>query len=360
MRIKKEVNLLRKLVSISSVSGREEKAVDFLVREAKKLNFDKIKKDKAGNFICIRGRGKKQILLIGHIDTVGGDIPVVIKNNKLYGRGTVDAKGALAAFIIAVHNLKNINDKQIIIIGAVEEEGASKGAKYILNKYKPDYIIVGEPSGWSNVTIGYKGGFRFDYIDKSPLTHYASGNKSITQEAVEFIANLNTYLNKIGGPTPDFSDYKVGGYRIGGSTSNFGRPILEVRSINTSHNGIQEKVVAQLNIRIPLGFDIKELERFLKKYPIKIKERTLPAVAEKNNNLVRCFLRAIRSYHGKPKFLKKTGTSDFNIFSYHWSKVPIVVYGPGNSKLDHTPHEHIDLNEYMESIAILINVLANL
>ncbi|MDA2923014.1 M20/M25/M40 family metallo-hydrolase, partial [Patescibacteria group bacterium AH-259-L07] len=67
-----------------------------------------------------------------------------------------------------------------------------------------------------------------------------------------------------------------------------------------------------------------------------------------------------RSYHGKPKFLKKTGTSDFNIVAHHWQGIPIVTYGPGNSKFDHTPYEHIDLDEYLRSINILHQVLTEL
>ena len=49
--------------------------------------------------------------------------------------------------------------------------------------------------------------------------------------------------------------------------------------------------------------------------------------------------------------LRKTGTGDMNIFG-NITGIPVVTYGPGNSQLDHTPHEHINIQDYLESIRI--------
>jgi [amino group carrier protein]-lysine/ornithine hydrolase len=63
--------------------------------------------------------------------------------------------------------------------------------------------------------------------------------------------------------------------------------------------------------------------------------------ADKNNALVRGFLSAIRSKDLVPRFKKKTGTSDMNVMVKAFPDIPILAYGPGDSSLDHTPHEHI-------------------
>jgi LysW-gamma-L-lysine carboxypeptidase len=55
----------------------------------------------------------------------------------------------------------------------------------------------------------------------------------------------------------------------------------------------------------------------------------------------------------------KTGTADLNIVAPVW-KCPAVVYGPGDSALDHTPNEHIALDDYARSVAVLVNVLDGL
>jgi LysW-gamma-L-lysine carboxypeptidase len=77
---------------------------------------------------------------------------------------------------------------------------------------------------------------------------------------------------------------------------------------------------------------------------------------EKNTLLVRAFLSGIRALDGKPSFVYKTGTADLNIVAPVW-KCPAVVYGPGDSSLDHTPNEHISLDEYAKSVQVLSEAL---
>ncbi len=79
----------------------------------------------------------------------------------------------------------------------------------------------------------------------------------------------------------------------------------------------------------------------------------------KNNPLVRAFLSGIRSQGGEPRFVYKTGTADVNIVAPAWG-CPALVYGPGESSLDHTPDEHIQLDEYEKSVQVLCHTLRGL
>jgi len=81
--------------------------------------------------------------------------------------------------------------------------------------------------------------------------------------------------------------------------------------------------------------------------------------AEKSTPLVRAFLRAIRGAGEKPRFVVKTGTSDMNVVAPVWG-CPVLAYGPGDSSLDHTPDEHIDLTEYLRAIEVLKTALEHL
>jgi LysW-gamma-L-lysine carboxypeptidase len=54
----------------------------------------------------------------------------------------------------------------------------------------------------------------------------------------------------------------------------------------------------------------------------------------------------------QPGFLVKTGTSDMNVVGPLW-QCPIVAYGPGDSALDHTPVEHLSLDEYWRAVEVL-------
>jgi len=82
-----------------------------------------------------------------------------------------------------------------------------------------------------------------------------------------------------------------------------------------------------------------------------------PAVrGEKNTPLVRAFLSALREEGAQPRFKVKTGTSDMNIVAPLW-RCPVLAYGPGDSTLDHTPEEHIELAEYDRAIRVLAGAL---
>jgi LysW-gamma-L-lysine carboxypeptidase len=75
--------------------------------------------------------------------------------------------------------------------------------------------------------------------------------------------------------------------------------------------------------------------------------------------LARTFNIALRQAGVRPRFKLKTGTSDMNVVGPVWN-CPIVAYGPGDSLLDHTPNEHIVLEEYCQAVEILQSVLAAL
>ncbi|MFZ6019782.1 MAG: M20/M25/M40 family metallo-hydrolase, partial [Chloroflexota bacterium] len=79
-------------------------------------------------------------------------------------------------------------------------------------------------------------------------------------------------------------------------------------------------------------------------------------LAEKTTIVVRGLLAAIRAAGGKPAFALKSGTADMNLVAPVWG-CPAAAYGPGDSSLDHTPHEHISLAEYRRSIEVLTRAL---
>src|SRR5262245_50490062 len=90
-----ELQLLRNMLNIYSPSRAEAELSDFLVAEMNRLGFAAFQ-DQVNNAVGILGTGPKTIILLGHIDTVPGQIPVELRNGKLYGRGSVDAKGPMA------------------------------------------------------------------------------------------------------------------------------------------------------------------------------------------------------------------------------------------------------------------------
>lgn len=73
-----EFETLIGLVSQYSPSGQERSAVEWLVARMKALGFDDAFIDDAGNAVGVMGKGTRQVVLLGHIDTVPGEIKVTL------------------------------------------------------------------------------------------------------------------------------------------------------------------------------------------------------------------------------------------------------------------------------------------
>jgi LysW-gamma-L-lysine carboxypeptidase len=344
------VRLLERMLQIYSPSHQEAQLSSFLVREMQAMGFQAYQ-DRVKNAIGILGTGTKTILLLGHIDTVPGQIPVEIRDGKLYGRGSVDAKGPLACFICAAQRLKNDVDqlgKKIIVIGAVEEEAAtSRGAREAaMNFTPPDFCVIGEPSSWSAITLGYKGRLLLDYQLEVPLKHTAAQGKLVCEQAIDF-------WNEVKGWCENFNQGK----------SAFETLDPSIRSFNSENDGMVEAASMRMGFRLPLNFPVEDFKGFLSEAANKAKlvfsGGESAVYREKSNPLVKSFLQSIRRHQGIPRFKVKTGTADMNVVAPFW-KCPMVAYGPGNSALDHTPEEHIEIDEYAKAIDVLEFVLRNL
>ena len=140
--------LLTESLKRYSPSGEEAAVAELLVGAMEHLGLN-AHVDQAGNAIGETGSGERTLLLLGHMDTVRGETPVRREGDLLYGRGAVDAKGPLAAFIMATARSQPLEGLRVVVAGAVEEEAAtSKGAYHLLQGHRPDYVIIGEPGGW--------------------------------------------------------------------------------------------------------------------------------------------------------------------------------------------------------------------
>src|SRR5207248_3289374 len=157
-------SLLTGLLEAYSPSHEERQASEYLVAWMRSAGYDQAFVDDSGNAVGILGDGPQDIVLLGHIDTVPGYITVEPRDGKLFGRGSVDAKGPLATFAAATASAGRQLGWRIVVIGAVEEEAASsKGARYAATQYHPALCVIGEPSQWDRVTLGYKGRLLLDY-----------------------------------------------------------------------------------------------------------------------------------------------------------------------------------------------------
>ncbi len=188
------IALCRKLVQARSYSGEEDQVAEELSLYFKEKGFDDGTVDTYGNIIG-RIKGKypgKKIVFDGHMDTVpvgneadwsyspfGGEI----HDGRIYGRGTSDMKGAVAAMACAAANFAEDNDREfageIYIAGVVHEECFEGiAARSISAAVKPDYVIIGEASGL-NLKIGQRGRAEIKIETFGVPAHSANPEKGI-------------------------------------------------------------------------------------------------------------------------------------------------------------------------------------
>jgi len=340
-----EVALLRGMLEIPSLSGQERLLAEYLRAEMGRRGL-RASVDEAGNAVGEGGEGGPIVVLLGHMDTAPGLVPVRREGDLLYGRGAVDAKGPLAAFICATARLGRGAGLRLVVVGAVEEESAtSRGARYIAARYHPDACVIGEPSRWDRATLGYKGRLLVDYRARQDAAHTAGAVPTASERAVAFWNGVATIAAEAGG------------------AREFERLSPTLRRIRGESDGIDDAAGLALSLRLPPGIDTAGLRAriaALDPGATVLFSGDEPAYrAPKNTALVRAFLAGIRSQGGAPAFALKTGTSDMNVVGPVWG-CPILAYGPGDSSLDHTPHEHINLAEYGRAIAVLEDALRHL
>ncbi|MEO7260441.1 MAG: M20/M25/M40 family metallo-hydrolase [Jatrophihabitantaceae bacterium] len=335
------VDLLRRMLEIASPSYQEAALAHYLVGQMRELGYTAAV-DEAGNAVgeLVRGDGPT-VMLLGHLDTVAGVVPVREDGGRLYGRGAVDAKAPLAAMVCA--GAVSTFTGRLVVVGAVEEETPlSRGAMHILASHPaPDALIIGEPSGWQTVVLGYKGKLDFWYRVECEPTHPSNP----VPKASELAAECWLQVQRLLGPQAGHDRFDQPGATLVSITGD----------LNTGS--------ANVSVRTPLGFDAAA---FLTSLRGRLTGGTLELINSvgacrvgRNDPVVRALNRAIRQAGSRPGAKVKTATSDMNTLAEQW-KIPMATFGPGDSTLDHADDESVEITEYLAGVAVLRTALGEL
>lgn len=207
---KKKINkLLQDLVKIDSVnpslvSGAAGEADiaeylrEWMTARGMEATITEIEPGRVNAVGVLKGSGGgKSIMLNGHTDTVGVDYMTIdpfdpkIEGNKLYGRGSADMKGGLAASMAAIDVIieQGIELRgDIVLAGVCDEEYASIGTEHLMKDVHVDAAIVGEPTE-QNIQVAHKG---FAWIDV--VTHGFAAHGSAYKIGVDAIAKMGHVL----------------------------------------------------------------------------------------------------------------------------------------------------------------------
>ena len=212
----------------------------------------------------------------------------------------------------------------------------------------PDFCVIGEPSGWDAVCLGYRGTLGFHYRLRQPSRHTAGPGESAGEQAIAFWNALVAELDAMNAAS--------------GASTGFTTIAPALREMRSGGNGLEDEAVMSIGVRL-----LPESIRIACKdacgsSPDRRRLRSTAcnrAFARRSRrrwchrSCAPSVPRAVR-----PASLK-LGTSDMTVVGPAWN-CPMVTYGPGDASLDHTPQERIDLDHYGRAIRILRDVLVSL
>ncbi len=164
------VRFLQELIRIPSLPGEEGPLAERVVAEMRRLGYDEVWTDEAGNVIgLLRGRGEAPAVMFNtHLDHVDVGDPEAWPyppyggerhEGRVWGRGAVDIKGPLAAQVYGVARRFRAGERppgDVFVTCVVQEEIGGVGARHLLQHVRPPYVIVGEPSN-NELRRGHRG-----------------------------------------------------------------------------------------------------------------------------------------------------------------------------------------------------------
>ncbi len=272
------LNIASALVRVNTENppGRELEAASFLAERLADLGIkstiDRLDSTRA-NAVCIleSGRGGPTLLFNSHLDTVPvGDrngwqvepLGGLIRDGRLYGRGSADAKGSIAAMAASLKALLNAQEKicgKVVLAAVADEEVSSIGTKAFISKYgKFDFAVVGEPTGL-RVCTAHKGRLELKVRVRGKPAH-----AGMPQEGVNAIFAAASYCNEIERMADSLS--KGDGHPL------VGKPTVAVTMISggVKSNVIPDECVIIIDRRLIPGEDHEVVKAFFENVALKV------------------------------------------------------------------------------------------
>jgi len=368
---KEVVQLCRDLLKIKSVNppGDELAAAEYIFGVMAKAGLEaelvKHSPTRASVLVRLRGSGKAPALLFsGHIDTVpvGAEAWVhepfsgSVADGKIWGRGSADMKGGVAALMVAMKILAEARSPlkgDIILAATAGEEINSLGATVIASRKDlgpVQAVLIPEPSA-NELFIAEKGAFWVELTTQGKTAH--GSMPDLGRNAVLMMVRLIEAFEKLDIP------FKA-------------HPLLDgfSRSVNTISGGVKTNVVpdactATIDMRTVPGQDhqaiLGQIEGLIAdlggkiadfRASAKIINDRAPVETPADNPAVGVFSEVIGEATGRSPVPKGTRYFTDGVVLAPALNAPLLICGPGAPGLAHQPNEYIEIDKLLESVRI--------
>ncbi len=379
--------IMQRLIQIRSYSGQEEEIVHYIIGKMQEFGFDQAFADGLGNAVGKIGNGPVTILFDAHIDTVhvtdseNWQFPPFegrIVDGKIYGRGTVDEKPAMAGYLMAGKAIKALNQNKelpftLYVVGSVMEEDCDGYPLLHLIEnegIRPDFVLLGEPTDLK-IYRGQRGRMEIEVATFGKSAHGAHNQQGVNAiykmskivEAIEQLDQQLPIVEPLGKGSITVSDISSKGPSLC-SVPDYCRIHIDRRlTLNETKESavkqlqeIAQNLGIQADIRIPMyrGKSWKgtefEQEAYFPTWLLEVDHPLLQA-AQKTGQQV--FGRAV-----------ETGVWSFStngVATAGRLNIPTFGFAPGREELSHSDREVLvldDLAKASEFYAVFPFILA--
>ncbi len=370
--------LLQRLIQIQSYSGQEAEIAEFILNKMQEFDFDEEFIDGLGNVVGRIGSGRVKILYDAHIDTVKvtdaekwlyPPFDGKIVEGKIYGRGAVDEKPAMAGFLLAAKTIQSKFKRKslpftLYVVGSVLEEDVDGYPLFHLienERIKPDYVLLGEPTdlkvnrgqrGRMEVKIGVKGksahGAHCDQGDNAiykmtpiiqaieQLNHHIPGVEPLGKGSIT-ISQIISYAPSLCS-VPDYCEIHIDRRLTIDDNRN---------SVINELLGILDQFKLEENVTIPIYEGVSWKGTKYKQ------EAYFPTwILEEDHPLVQAGLETAEMVLEKPASSGVWGFSTNGVATAGHFDIPTIGFAPGKEELSHSSKEELVLEDLFKATRI--------
>lgn len=365
------IRFCQELVRIKSVNppGDELSVAEYVASTLKTagLEVELISHNTTRASVLARLKSTRKIpslLFNGHLDTVPvgrerwshDPFHAEMAEGRIWGRGTADMKGGLAALMVAIKRLAEVGlplRGDLILAATAGEETDSLGATSIAAR--PDLgpvqaVVIPEPS-YNDIYVAEKGALWLELTTRGKTAH-----GSMPEMGRNAVMMMVTFINELINMDIPYKEHPL----LGGFT----------QSINTITGGVKTNVVPDscvvtVDMRTVPGQDhqaiVKQVEDLIARLndrmpdfraSVRIVNDRIPIETSPQEPVVRSFAQVVEEVTGEKPVAKGVRYYTDAVAFVPELKVPMIICGPGDARLAHQPDEYVEISKLIEAANI--------
>lgn len=370
--MEKELWLLKKILSISSVNGEDNECeiakfiYQYLKERYVQVSIQHIDNRHANVLAIVPGKKNQTVIWNGHLDTVPyGEIeewdtdPKVPKEiaGKIYARGASDMKSGLAAMVYLLGEIGINGEKPeytICFWGTCDEEKGGIGAQKILEQNdmpKAELLLIGEPTG-CRLGVAQKGCLWIEISIQGITSHgaYPWEGCNAIEYGMEMFLLLKEWVENIeheilGNSTIQIT--MITGGIAPNMTPDYAKFLLDIRTVPGLDAQMILKKIEKTGEALyvesgrRVGFDVQVLN-----------ERC--AIEMKEGDEWLTYVKKCLEQNGeRAEEIGINYFTDASILTEKYKEIPVLLFGPGEPHMAHKPNEYVEIEKYKEYIRLL-------